>query len=76
MHVSVIMEAYGIVKIWRFRDDILVLASERLKTHAHGRGMINRASYFITKCEKVSYDKIKYLYCECGSKTAPSNQSL
>ena len=61
---SVIMEAYGIMNIWRFRDDILVLASERFKTHAYGRGMINRAGYFITQCEKVSYDKIKYLDCE------------
>ena len=24
-----IMEMYGIVKIWRFRDDVLVQASER-----------------------------------------------
>ena len=58
------MEAKGIVKIWMFRDDILVLASERLKTHAYGRGMINRASFFITICEKVSQDKIEYLGCE------------
>ena len=28
----VILESYGIVKIWRFRDDVLVLASERLKS--------------------------------------------
>ena len=59
-----IMETYGIVKIWRFRDDILVLASERLKTHTYGRGMINKAGYFITKCEKVSHEKIEYLDCE------------
>ena len=59
-----IMEAHGIVKIWRFRDDFLVLASKRLKTHAYGRRMINRAGYFITQCEKVSYDKIEYLDCE------------
>ena len=61
---SVIMEAYGIVKIWMLRDDILVLAWERLKTHAYGRGMINRAGFFITICEKLSHEKIEYLDCE------------
>ena len=47
---KVVMDAYGIVKIWRFRDDILVLASERFTSNANGRGLIQRASYFITKC--------------------------
>ena len=46
----VVMDAYGIVKIWSFRDDILVLASERFTSNANGRGLIQRASYFITKC--------------------------
>ena len=59
----VTMKMYGIAKIWSFRDDILVLASERLKTHTYGRGMINRAGYFVTKCEKVSHDKIENLDC-------------
>ena len=48
----VILESYGIVKIGRFRDDVLVLASERLKSETYGRGMINRAGYFITKKRK------------------------
>ena len=60
------MDAPGIVKIWRFHDDVLVLASERLKSHAYGRVMINQAGYFITKCEKMSHDKIENLYCEVG----------
>ena len=58
------MDAYGIVKICRFRDDVLVLASERLKSHDYGRGMINRTFYFTTKCEKISHDQIEYLDCE------------
>ena len=53
-----IMEMCGIVKIWRFREDVLVLASERLKSHTYERGMINRAGCFITKCVKISDDKI------------------
>ena len=53
----VIMEIHGMVRIWRFQDDVLVLASERLKSHTSGRGMIKRAGYFNTKCEKIRHDK-------------------
>ena len=60
----VIKEMCGIVKIWRFRDEVLVLASERLKSHTNGRSMINRAGYFTTKCKKIRNDKIEYLHCE------------
>ena len=60
----VIQEMCGIVKIWRFRDEVLVLASERLKSHTDGRSMINREGYFTTKCKKIRNDKIEYLHCE------------
>ena len=73
----VIMGAYGIVKIWRSRDDVLLLASERLKSLAYGPGVINRAGHFIAKCEKISHDTFEYLDCEVWiEKTAPSNPGL
>ena len=70
------MDAYGIVKICRFRDDVLVLASERLKSHAYGRGMINRTFYFITNARKSVMTKLSTLIAKCGLKTAPSHPGL
>ena len=72
----VIMEMCGIVKIWRFRDDVLVLASERLKSHTFGQGMIDRAGYFITKCKKISHDKIEYLDCEAWIENGTTQSRL
>ena len=45
-------EAHGIFKILRFRDDSLVLVSEKETSYRYGRDMINRAGYFIATCEK------------------------
>ena len=51
------------MKICRFRDDVLVLASERVQSHAYGRGMIVRTGYFITNYDKINCDKLEYLNC-------------
>lgn len=59
-----VMQEHGIKAYWRFRDDVLLIATEPSLTMQYVRHLMHLAGYFRVVCERVSRERIIFLDVE------------